>query len=252
MQDRRKGRRGALTENEKAKIIQGLQKKQSTLEIAKMLGRDHRTIKKYATNPQSCNGRADKGKIREKSGVSRRVISLIKREVHRNPLQTSKQVFEAVGLFNVPKSTRCSILQRIAKCKKPLVRPPLKQVHREKRLEWAKTYLKQNFEFVLFTDECRATLDGPDGWRRGWCDTKALCPQRIRRQQGGGGVMFWAAIIHDELVGPFRVKDGVKMTATTYIAFLREHWLPWYKKKSLAFRNKMVFMQDNAPSMLRI
>ena len=61
------GRRGALTENEKAKIIKERNKKQSTLEIAKMLGRHHRTIKKYATNPQSCNGRADKGKIREKS-----------------------------------------------------------------------------------------------------------------------------------------------------------------------------------------
>lgn len=84
------GRRGALTETDEAKIIQGLQKKQSTLEIAKMLGRDLRTIKKCATNPQSCNGRADKGKIRKKSGVSRRVISLIKREIHRNPLQTSK------------------------------------------------------------------------------------------------------------------------------------------------------------------
>ena len=82
------------------------------------------------------------------------MISLIiKREIHRNPLQTSKQVFEAVGMFDVPKSTRCSILQRIAKCKKPLVRPPLKQVHREKRLEWTKKYSKQNFEFVLFTDE---------------------------------------------------------------------------------------------------
>ena len=60
--------------------------------------------------------------------------------------------------------------------------------------------------------------------------------------------MFWAAIIHDELVGPFRVKDGVKRTAPMPITFLREHWLPWYKKKSLAFRNKMIFMQDNGPS----
>ena len=33
--------------------------------------------------------------------MSRRVVSLIKREIHRNPLQTSKQVFEAVGMFNV-------------------------------------------------------------------------------------------------------------------------------------------------------
>ena len=97
------------------------------------------------------------------------------------PLQTSKQVFEAVGMVNVPKSTRCLILQRIAKCKKPLVRPPLKQVRQEKRLEWAKKYLKRNFEFVLFTDKCRSTLDGPHGWSRGWCDAKALCPQCIRK-----------------------------------------------------------------------
>ena len=71
------GCRGALTENEKAKIIKELHKKQSTHEIAKMLDRDHRTIKKYATNLQSCNGRADKEKIREKSGLSRWVISQI-------------------------------------------------------------------------------------------------------------------------------------------------------------------------------
>ena len=50
------------TENEKNKIAQELQKKKSTLEIAEMLGRDHRTIKKYATNPQSCMGE----QIREK------------------------------------------------------------------------------------------------------------------------------------------------------------------------------------------
>ena len=33
----------------------------------------------------------------------------------------------------------------------------------------------------LFTDKCRATLDGPHGWSRGWCDEKALCPQCIRK-----------------------------------------------------------------------
>ena len=98
--------RGALTENEKAKLIKK-QKKQSTREIANMLGHDHSTIKKYATNPQSFNGRADKGKIWKKSVVYSRVVSLIKRQIHRHSL-------------NVPKSTRCSVLQRIEKCKKPL------------------------------------------------------------------------------------------------------------------------------------
>ena len=31
-------------------------------------------------------------------------------------------------------------------------------------------------------------------------------------------------------------KDGVKMTASTYIAFLKKHFVPWYKMKSLASR----------------
>ena len=32
-----------------------------------------------------------------------------------------------------------------------------------------------------------------------------------------GGVMFWAAIIHDKLVGIFQVRDSVKISAPTYI-----------------------------------
>ena len=59
--------------------------------------------------------------------------------------------------------------------------------------------------------------------------------------------MFWAAIIGNELVGPFRVSDGFKMTAKVYMDFLKKHLVPWYKKKKLAFRKNMVFMHD-APS----
>ena len=49
------GRRGALTNVEKSKIIQGLNTKRSTLEISKTIGRDHRTVKKFANKPESCN-----------------------------------------------------------------------------------------------------------------------------------------------------------------------------------------------------
>ena len=92
--------------------------------------------------------------------------------------------------------------------------------------------------------DCRATLDGPDGWMRGWYCMEDPRPERIRRQQGGGGVMFWAAIIGNELVGPFRVSDEVKMTAKVYMDFLKKHLL----KKKWAFRKNMVFVHDNAPS----
>ncbi len=102
--------------------------------------------------------------------------------------------------------------------------PPLKCIHREKRRKWAENNNKVNFENVIFTNECRATLYGPDSWNRGCYDTQSP-PQRLRRQQGGG-VVYWAGIMNSEMVGPFIVTDGVKITAETYTAFLKEFLLP--------------------------
>ncbi|KAI2643765.1 Transposable element Tc3 transposase [Labeo rohita] len=164
------------------------------------------------------------------------------------PLQSSKQVFKAAGASGVPRTSRCRILQRLAVMHKPSIRPPLTNAHKQKWLQWAQKYTKTNFQTVLFTDECRATLDGPDGWSGGWLVGGHHVPTRLRRQQGGGGLMFCAGIMGRELVGHFRVSGGVKMTSEKYVEFLTDHFLPWYKKKNRAFRNKIIFMHDNAPS----
>ena len=73
--------------------------------------------------------------------------------------------------------------------------------------------MKVNFSHVLWTDEARATLDGPDGWATEWAIDSASLPMRHRWQQGGGGVMFWAAIVKDKLIGPARVHKGVKLNS---------------------------------------
>ena len=59
--------------------------------------------------------------------------------------------------------------------------------------------------------------------------------------------MIWAGIIGNELVGPFKVEDGVKIDSAGYTQFLEKNLMPWMKKKSAAFKKNMVFMQDNAP-----
>ncbi len=59
----------------------------------------------------------------------------------------------------------------------------------------------------------RGTLDGPEGWARGWISNGRRAPLRIRHQQGGGGVLVWAGIIKDELVGPFWTEDGLKINS---------------------------------------
>ena len=129
--------KGAWTEAEKFKITQRLHNKVYILEIAKELGRDHCTIKKFAINPARCNGRSDKGKIWKQAPRSHRVINQIKREVCCNPLQSSKEVFESAGVPDVPKLTCCRILRKFGKCGKLKVRALLKDVHK-KKMDWAK------------------------------------------------------------------------------------------------------------------
>ena len=89
--------------------------------------------------------------------------------------------------------------------------PPLAKHHKAKRVKWATDYIKCDFSTVIFTDEFRATLDSPDGFSRVWTGYGFETPFRLRRQQGGRGVMFWAGICGDTLIGSFIVKEGVKM-----------------------------------------
>ena len=122
--------------------------------------------------------------------------------------------------------------------------PLLKTKHKTLRINWAKNYMKTAMKHVLFTNESRATLDSPDGWLRGRVIRGDQCPTRIRRQQEGGEVMLWAGIVGDELVGPVRVQEGVKLTSHTYCRFLE----PWLEEVPLLRLRNLIYMHDNAPS----
>ena len=87
----------------------------------------------------------------------------------------------------------------------------------ERRVEYAKKTMKNDILCIIFTDECRATLDGPDGWSKGWLANDQPMSTRLKRIQGGGGVMFWSGIVGDKLIGPFKVPERVKITSKKYI-----------------------------------
>ena len=78
------------------------------------------------------------------------------------PLATIKAVFKDTNVFNVPKTSRNKIMNKIARCTKPPKNPPLTKKHMERRVEWAKKTLKNDVVCIIFTDGCRATLDGHD------------------------------------------------------------------------------------------
>ena len=164
------------------------------------------------------------------------------------PLNSSKTIFEEAGVEDISCDTRSRILRTMEKVVKAKARLPLSKKHMSNRVPWAKKYLKLDFSKVLFTDECRATLDGLDGWSRGWLVEGQRAPLKYHHQQRGRGVMFWAAIIGDTLVGPFWVPEGVKLTSQAYTQFLDQNFFPWYTSQTRSFKQKCIFMHDNAPS----
>ena len=150
-------------------------------------------------------------------------------------------------ISGVNRTTQCQILSTCSSKKKSPSKPPLTKIHTKKRRTWSVQYLKQDFNLVIITDKMWATLYGPGGWSRGWVAHGRTAPTRFKQQQSGDGVMIWAGIIGNELVGPFKVEDGVKIGSAGYTQLLEKNLMPWMKKKSAALKKKMVFVLPNSP-----
>ena len=176
------GKKHDFTSSEKDEIVRLLGKGISTLQIAKDVKRDHRTIKSFATNSTKVRTNGRKGICK----ATKRSKSLLARKLKQNLLSTSRKLFCGACIQNCNRTLRCKIISTIGKIVQPIRQPPLSEVHRSKRVAWAKQYMKLDFRRVIFTDQCRATLDGPDGICRGWLHTVTEIPRRLRRQQGGG------------------------------------------------------------------
>ena len=68
---------------------------------------------------------------------------------------------------------------------------------------------------------------------------------RIKRQLGGVGIMIWAGIVGDTLIGPCLIPEGTKINSENYISLLKNNLVPFIENNK---ENKYVFMHDNAPA----
>ena len=229
-----------LTASEKSQIVELLALKKSTLEIAKKLKRNHRTEKGFVNEAIEERKKHKTGRPRV---TTSRDLRKIKRSFSANPHSTSKAIFDHAGVTEISKRTRNRILKQMADQRASTKCPPLSDINCQKWLAWATTYLKTDFHNVLWTDETRATLDGPNGWTKGWL-LKGFNPRlRYKRQQVGGGVMVWAGIFGSDIVGPFLVPGGVN-----YCSIREDNFLPWLSSQNDHIKHILIVQHDNAPS----
>lgn len=125
-----------------------------------------------------------------------------------------------------------------------LAKPQLLQRHKIERLNFSQQVMTWDNQWIqiIFSDEKKWNLDGPDGWKYYWHDLRKEKEIFSKRQLGGGSVMTWGCFAYNG-VGSIAFVSG-KMNSQAYQSVLASHLLP--NAEFLAGEN-WKYQQDNAP-----
>ncbi|KAG1692357.1 hypothetical protein DVH05_028688 [Phytophthora capsici] len=229
-----------FTDVEKGTIL-GLREAGWTFEaIGKHLGRSPTGVGKFWKNKEQKGKAKRPGRPRKVSARTQRQIVL---EAKKDG-GSSSGVKAALGL-SVSARTIRRALQRtpFMGFVKRTRTPMLKASHKLARRKWAKEMIRARTDWgqVIFSDEKKFNLDGPDGMQYYWHDLRTEKDTFFSRQNGGGAVMIWG---------------GFSSQGTTDLAFLsgRQNSLDYQETLTnylLPFGEGMhegryTFQQDNA------
>lgn len=95
---------------------------------------------------------------------------------------------------------------------------------------------------MIWSDEKKFNLDGPDGFKYYWHDLRKEKRFFSQRVKGGGSLMVWAGFCPAGKLQLAFVPH--KLNSLRYQQVLNEHLLPFYQCRQRAM---FMFMQDNAP-----
>lgn len=209
-------------------------------QIARLINRSRKVIQNYLKDPENYRKKNCGGRPKAISDRAKRVIL----RIASNSALTAREIMTQAGV-----TTNIRNVQRLLKNSKRLKRkklqrkPVLTNIHKEARLEFAQKHIswKKMWRKVIFSDEKKFNLDGPDGYQYYFHDLRKEPKFLSRRQMGGGSVMVWAAI------GYHGKTDIVflpgKLKSQDYIKIIDEQLTKY--GNTIAGEN-YIFQQDNA------
>ncbi|KAF0775017.1 hypothetical protein AaE_001283 [Aphanomyces astaci] len=208
--------------------------------IAKEVGRSIKAIHTFLKNPDTYG---TKFSGRKRSSLDGRENRLLVREASKT------------GLSARSLKTTLNIDASLRTCQRRLQQsstlsytkrrhtPALTARHKASRLEYAKRNLEEPpaWADIIWSDEKRFNLDGPDGLQYYWHDLRKEPHTYFSRRNGGGGVMVWGAFSSAGtsqlafLEGNQNSEDYVDTLGNFLFPFAHEH-----------YGEEFVFMQDGA------
>lgn len=186
------GRGARLTEYEKGRIYEMRSQGMTYSEMSSRLGRSRNVIGNYCRAGETYGTKKTTGRPKKIDDRARRLLL----RSASNAITSSLALKDAL---KSPASAR-TIRRELQQCQhikrmKMKARPPLCKAHKEARLQFSETFLRERRDAsnIVWSDEKRFNLDGPDGFQYYFHDLRKAEKTLSKRVQGGGGVMIWAA-----------------------------------------------------------
>lgn len=229
-----------LNSSEKVSIMLLHKKNFSNRAIAKELGRSPKVINNYLSNPKLYNKKKSRGR---KTIVNTRLKRLIIRKASCENLSCRQISMELKNKISISTVNRVINKSKKLKYMKKKPSPLLTRQHKANRLNWAERYLRwqHDWRIVIWSDEKKFNLDGPDGLQYYWHDLRKEKLVSIKRASGGGSVFVWAAFGY---YSKSELCFFEKLNAATYKEILQKYLLSMNR---IELGYDWYFQQDNAP-----
>lgn len=234
------GRGKQLNKSEIDRILLLRAQNQTITKIAKLLNRSRHVVYNFLKNPKIYGKKKCTGRPRATTERDRRAIL----RVASNHKGTARGIAKEAGIsVNIRTVRRIIQSSKQIKRKRLKRKPPLSAQHKEVRLKFARNniFWKKKWRSVIFSDEKKFNLDGPDGWNYYFHDLRKEEQYLSRRQMGGGSVMVWAGIGYHGKTD-INILSG-RQNSAKYIQLIDEQLS---KHATRIAGSTFIFQQDNA------
>jgi transposase len=234
------GRAKPLSNEKRGKITAFKECGLSNREISRRLNRSSTVIDNFIKIGQNYNFKKSTGRPKVLTDREKRAIL----RVASNSALSARGILDQCGVKTGIRNVQRLIKRTLTLIRKKLLRkPPLNKLNKNVRLNFSRNKMNwsKKWRQIIFSDEKKFNLDGPDGFSYYYHDLRKDERIILRRQMEGGSVMIWYAIGYK---GRSRVVflDG-RINAMKYKDLLNTQKSCFRK---IAGRN-FIFQQDIAP-----